>query len=146
MFLLDTNSVSETRKKADAIAPPFVVWLSSMDRRDLYLSVATVYELEVGVLAKERSDPAQGRQLRRWLDFIVFEEFAPRIIPVDIRIAKRSAALQVPNRRNVVDSMIAATGYVHGMAVVTRNVRDFEETGVPVVNPWDFRTPPTAPA
>jgi predicted nucleic acid-binding protein len=144
MFVLDTNSISETRKKDPD--PSFSAWLFRTDWRDLYLSAATVYELEIGVLAKERSDPIQGRALRTWLTCIIREEFAGRILSVDLRVAVRSAALQVPDRRNVVDAMIAATAYIHGMSVVTRNVRDFQNAGVPVVNPWELKTPPTAPA
>ncbi|BDC48415.1 twitching motility protein PilT [Bryobacterales bacterium F-183] len=140
MFLLDTNSVSETRKRPEVVAPAFHLWMSSRDRRDLYLSVATVYELEIGVLAKERTDPTQGLRLRRWVDYLVRDEFASRILLIDTRVAMRSAVLQVPNRRNVVDAMVAATAYVHGMTVVTRNVRDFEGTGVPVLNPWGRTT------
>ena len=59
------------------------------------------------------------------------------ILPVDIAVAQRSASLHVPNPRPVRDGLIAATALVHGMTVVTRNVADFEPTGVAILNPWD---------
>ena len=59
-----------------------------------------------------------------------------RILPVDDAIATRCAHLHIPDRRNEVDALIAATALVHGLTVATRNVRDFEGTGVVVVNPW----------
>jgi predicted nucleic acid-binding protein len=62
--------------------------------------------------------------------------FSGRILPVDDGIATRCAHLHIPDRRNEVDALIAATALVHGLTVVTRNVRDFEGTGVIVIDPW----------
>lgn len=136
-YLLDTNVVSELRKVRAGRADPQVArWADSVDVAQLYLSVVTVQELEIGVRLLERRDAAQGRVLRRWLDEQVLPAFAERILPVDTAVALRSAALHVPDPRPVRDSLIAATAAVHGMAVVTRNERDFDGTGVRVVNPW----------
>jgi predicted nucleic acid-binding protein len=137
LFLLDTNVVSELRKVRAGRADPQVArWADSVDAAQLYLSVVTVQELDIGVRLLERRDPAQGRLLRRWLDEQVLPAFTERILPIDTAIALRSAALHVPDPRPVRDTLIAATAAVHGMAVVTRNERDFEGTGVRVVNPW----------
>jgi toxin FitB len=137
MFLLDTNVVSELRKvrvgKADA---QVASWADSMDAADLYLSVMTLQELEIGVLLVERRDPAQGKLLRVWFDSHVLPAFAGRILPVSEAVARRSAQLHVPDPRPLRDALIAATALVHRMTVVTRNVADFAAAGVSVINPW----------
>jgi predicted nucleic acid-binding protein len=137
MFLLDTNVVSELRKVRLGRADPSVTtWADSVEAVDLYLSALTVEELEIGVLLMERRDPAQGAIFRTWLDSHVMTAFAGRILPVDTAVALRSAKLHVPQPRPIRDSLIAATALVHGMTVVTRNVADFEECVVPLLNPW----------
>jgi predicted nucleic acid-binding protein len=93
-------------------------------------------ELEQGVLMIERRDPAQGRVLRTWLESQVMPAFDDRVLPIDAAVARRCASLHVPRTRGERDALIAATALVHGMAVVTRNVADFEPTGVAVINPW----------
>lgn len=138
MFILDTNVVSELRKvragKADANVAR---WADQVDTVDLYLSVITIQELEIGVLLAERRDPAQGALLRSWLNQHVLPAFNERIFPVDMAVALRSAQLHVPDQRSVRDGLIAATALVHGMTVVTRNVADFEPAGVKTFNPWN---------
>ena len=137
MFLLDTNVVSELRKaptgKADA---GVVAWARSVNTASLYLSVLSVYELELGVLGRERQDTQQGAVLRRWLNEHVLPTFAGRILPLDLDIALRTAALSVPDRVSERDSFIAATALVHRMTVVTRNIADFQRTAVQLHNPW----------
>lgn len=138
MFVLDTNVVSELRKIRLGRADKNVAqWADGVDASSLYLSIITLHELEVGVLLAERRDPAQGIVLRTWLNNYVLPAFEGRILPVDLPVAKRSAALHLPNPRPILDSLIAATALVHGMTIVTRNVADFESTGVSVVNPWN---------
>lgn len=138
MFVLDTNVVSELRKVRAGKADKRVArWADSVDAVELYLSAITVQELEIGVLLAERRDPAKGAVLRTWLNSHVLPAFADRILPVDTAVALRSAQINVPEPRPVRDGLIAATALVHGMAVVTRNVADFEPMGVPVINPWE---------
>ncbi len=137
MFVLDTNVVSELRKIRLGRADKCVAqWADSVASVDLYLSVITVQELEIGVLLAERRDPPQGAIFRAWLDSRVLPAFAGRILPVDTAVARRSAKLHVPDPSPVRDCLIAATALVHGMTVVTRNVADFESTGVALLNPW----------
>ena len=138
MFLLDTNVVSELRRvqsgKADA---EFTKWVRSVRTAELYVSVMTIEELEIGILRATRRDAVQGAMLRSWLSGHVLPAFAGRILPVDIAVAQRSAQLHVPNPRPFRDGLIAATALVHGMTVVTRNVADFAPTGVMLKNPWN---------
>lgn len=137
MFVLDTNVVSELRKVRAGKADPNVArWAERVDAAELYLSAITIQELELGVLLAERRDPAQGAMLRTWFEHHVLPAFAERVLPIDSAVARRSAQLNVPEPRPVRDGLIAATALVHRMAVVTRNVVDFESTGVPTVNPW----------
>ena len=136
-YLLDTNVVSERRKIGDGKADARVAaWVDTEDAESFFISAITILELERGVLGIQRRDAAQGARLRAWLDNHVRPEFAGRILPIDDQIAMRCAHLHIPDRRNEVDALIAATALVHGLTVATRNVRDFEGTGVVVVNPW----------
>ena len=138
MFVLDTNVISELRKAGDGKADHNVVtWLSRCAATTLYLSAVTVLELELGVLRIERRDAAQGSRLRMWMTHHVLPEFLDRILPVDAAVALRCAPLHVPDPRSYRDALIAASALVHGMTVVTRNVADFEATGVTLLNPWD---------
>ncbi len=137
MFLLDTNVVSELRKVRVGKADEYVArWADSVDAAELYLSVITIQELEIGVLLAERRDPVQGAIFRAWLNSHVLPAFAGRVLPVDVAVAQRSARLHVPDPCPVRDGLIAATALVHGMIVVTRNVADFVPTGVRILNPW----------
>jgi predicted nucleic acid-binding protein len=137
MFLLDTNVVSELRKvRLDKADINVAKWADSLDAASLYLSAITIMELETGVLQIERRDTKQGQVLRTWLDNYVLLEFTGRVLSVDTAVAQRCARLHVPDPRAERDALIAATALVHGMTVVTRNVDDFEATGVPLLNPW----------
>ncbi len=137
MFVLDTNVLSELRKARLCRADVNVVaWAESVDAADLFISAITVMELELGVLSMERKDAAQGALLRAWLEQQVLPEFSGRTLPVDTAVAQRCARLHVPDRRGERDALIAATAMVHGMTVATRNVADFEPTGVTLVDPW----------
>ena len=137
MYLLDTNVVSELRKVRLGRADGHVAdWADSIDASELYLSVITIHELEIGVLLAERRDPSQGAVFRAWLNGHVLPAFTGRILAIDTVVAQRSARLHVPDPRPMRDGLIAATALVHGMVVVTRNVADFAPTGVRTLDPW----------
>jgi predicted nucleic acid-binding protein len=140
MYLLDTNVVSELRKvnagKADWRVK---AWNEGVDAASMFLSAITVLELELGMLLMERRDTKQGAVLRSWLEMQILPAFAGRILVVDTPVALKGAALQVPNPRSYRDALIAATALVHGMTVVTRNVKDFKDTGVAILDPWQPR-------
>ncbi|ACM37046.1 MULTISPECIES: type II toxin-antitoxin system VapC family toxin [Rhizobium/Agrobacterium group] len=136
-YLLDTNVVSELRKVGDGKADRNVTeWIGAQDSRTLFISAITILELERGILSLQRRDIAQGSRLRAWMDGRVRPEFAERILVIDDAVATRCAHLHIPDRRNESDALIAATALVHGLAVVTRNIQDFEGTGVVLINPW----------
>lgn len=136
-YLLDTNVVSELRKIGDSKADANVVaWVDREDAASFFLSAITILELERGILGVQRRDARQGARLRTWLDNHVRPEFAGRIIAIDDIVATRCAHLHIPDRRNEVDALIAATALIHGLTVVTRNVKDFEGTGAIIVDPW----------
>jgi predicted nucleic acid-binding protein len=136
MYLLDTNVVSELRKgiKADTNV---LSWARAVSTSSLFLSVITILELEAGILKKERKDACQGSILRSWLDSHVLPSFSDRIINIDVAIALRCAKLHVPHPRSERDALITATALVHGLLIVTRNIKDFEETSVELFNPWE---------
>ena len=138
MFVLDTNVVSELRKaKAGKADRGVVSWASGVTPDALFVSVITILELEAGVLLVQGRDPKQGALIRSWLDQHVLPAFSGRVLSVDTAVAQRCAALHVPDPRSERDALIAATAMVHNMTVVTRNVADFQATGVPLLNPWD---------
>jgi predicted nucleic acid-binding protein len=138
MYLLDTDVISELRKATSKKASKNVVkWAKSMSPSSLYISVITILELEIGIHTVERRDPAQSALLRTWMDTHVLPTFSERILFLDIAVAARCAKLHVPDRKSDRDSIIAATALVHGMTVVTRNICDFENAGVDLINPWE---------
>ncbi|MEO1089140.1 MAG: type II toxin-antitoxin system VapC family toxin [Pseudomonadota bacterium] len=136
-YLLDTNVVSELRKATSGTADAGVAaWAARTPAVAQYLSVVSVLELERGVLRVERRDAVQGGRLRRWLEARVVPAFAGRVLAVDVAVARRCAALPVPDPRSERDALIAATALVHGLTVVTRNLADFAPTGVATLDPW----------
>ena len=135
MFLLDTNVLSELRRR-ERTHPKVAAWADSVPAGDLFLSVITVLEIEAGTLMLLRRDAAQGAVLRAWIDNKVLPAFAGRILNIDTQVAQRCARLHVPDPRAERDALIAATAWVHRMRVVTRNVGDFLPMGVDLLNPW----------
>lgn len=139
MYLLDTNIVSELRKAKSGKADKSVVaWANSVSASSLFLSVISILEIETGLLLVERRDPIQGAILRSWLNAHVLPAFSERILAFDTAVALCCAKLHVPDPRSDRDAIIAATALVHGMTVVTRNVDDFDPTGVELLNPWEY--------
>ena len=146
MYILDTNVISEFRKGRKT-HPNVRKWAEPLPSASLYISVISVLELEIGILLvgrrdKDRRDKEQGAILRAWMDRHVLPTFSGRILAIDTAVAQRCATLHVPalhvsNPRSDRDALIAATALVHGLTVATRNVADYEGTGVAVLNPWE---------
>jgi predicted nucleic acid-binding protein len=139
MFVLDTDVVSELRKvEAGKGHRQVAAWSHQVTVGETFLAAITILELELGILLLERKDKRQGAILRAWIDTRVLPEFDGRVLPIDAAVAQRCAKLHVPDPRPMRDALIAATALVHGMTVVTRNVRDFEPMGVEILNPWEW--------
>jgi predicted nucleic acid-binding protein len=132
-YLLDTNVISETRKtRAD---DGVVAFLSAAQAAGLFLSVLTLGELRKGVAARRRTDPLAADRIGAWVDGIE-TTFADRVLPIDAATARLWGELSAHRSVPVIDTLIAATAISHGLTLVTRNTRDVESTGVPLINPW----------
>jgi predicted nucleic acid-binding protein len=132
-FLLDTCVLSETRKRhADA---GVVQFLGEADAAQLYLSVLTIGEMRRGIAKKRLTDAGAADQLAAWAQRIE-TDFADRVLGVEVGVARLWGDLSAQGRTPVIDTLIAATALVHGLTVVTRNVRDFVASGAPLLNPW----------
>lgn len=137
MYLFDTNVVSALRSPGRE-PPAFLRWAEAARADQAFLSAVSLLEIEVGALRVERRDPRQGAMLRRWIEGSVLGGYAGRILPADLPVARRAAALHVPDPRPIYDALIAATAIVHGLTLVTRNLSDFTPMGVPLLNPWEL--------
>lgn len=132
-YLLDTNVISETRKtRADS---GVVAFLSAAQAAGLFLSVLTLGELRKGVAARRRTDPFAADRIGAWVDGIE-TTFADRVLPIDAATARLWGEFSAQRSLPVIDTLIAATAISRGLTLVTRNTRDVESTGVPLINPW----------
>ncbi len=138
-YLLDTNVVSALRVRGRH--PQVEAWAAGISVADQYVSALTIAEVERGVVGKERTDPAQGAVLRRWLEERVLPAFADRVLPFDLAAARVLASYPVPDQAPLDDALIAAIAQSAEMTVATRNTKHFEPLGVKYVNPWDHATP-----
>lgn len=131
MYLVDTNVVSEARRGT----PQALSWLRSVAPDSVYLSVLTLGEIMRGIALKRKSDPVAASHLAEWLRRLRYDH-ADRILPVTDQIAAEWGQIAAIRSRGDIDGLIAATAIVHDFILVTRNVRDFEDTGVALINPW----------
>jgi predicted nucleic acid-binding protein len=136
MFLIDTVTLSELRRRERD--PLVVAWFERQRTADLFLSVITIGEIERGVARLRASDPEFAGALAAWLDRVL-TLYGERIVPFELRSARRWGALSAIIGNDSADLMIAATALEHGLTVVTRNVSDFEPTGVAVIDPFSRR-------
>lgn len=132
MYLVDTNIISEARRKS----PEAVGWFRSVDPARVFLSVITLGEIMRGVALKQRSDPRAAAHLAEWLG-LLRAEHGDRILPVTDQIAVEWGRLAALRPRGDADGIIAATARVHDLVLVTRNTRDFDDTGITLRNPWE---------
>jgi len=137
VYLIDTNVISETRKRERA-NPGVRAFFRQAAREGaaLYLSALTVGELQRGVaLIRHRGDTAQAAVLEQWLA-TVLEDFGRQVLPVDADVAQVWGQLRAPRPEHALDKLIAATALIHDLTIVTRNVEDFRGTGAMLLNPF----------
>lgn len=132
MFLLDTNVVSETRK----LKPHggVMAWLGAQESNALFISAMTIGELQRGVEMTREQDENKDTQIESWLEQIVA---SGQLLALDAAVCREWARLMHAKSDTLADdAFIAATARVHGLTVVTRNVRDFKALGMPTLNPF----------
>ena len=115
-----------------------VAWLGEVNAADLFLSVVTIGEIELGISRQQHLNPVFAQQLADWLE-LTLRAYGERILSLTVGVARRWGRLAAQLGNKQLDLAIAATALEHGLTVVTRNVSDFEPTGVSVLNPFDPR-------
>lgn len=138
MYLLDTNVLSEIRKKQNAnIGVRKFFERVTNTGVPVYVSVITIGELRRGIeLIRHRGDEQQSKQLEKWLNALL-TDYRDFILDVDEDIAQMWGKLRVPHHENAIDKQIAATAIINELTVVTRNVKDFQNTGAQVIDPFE---------
>lgn len=132
-FLLDTVVLSEARKpRRDTHVAR---WLALVARNELFVSVASIVEIQRGIILAQRRNREFAQALEQWLGTII-ARYAGQIVPVGLGVARRWGALSAAIGHRELDLAIAATALEHDMVVVTRNTSDFLPAGVPVLNPF----------
>ena len=139
-YLIDTNVISEYNREQMPHAG-VVKWLDTTPEASQYVSVLTLAEIEKGILRKEEGK--RRRDLQRWFDEDLPSRFAGRILAFDARVAScwahlTASLLDKGRPLPTIDSQLAATALAHDLVLVTRNVKDFEGTGIIVIDPWDL--------
>lgn len=134
-YLLDTNILSELRKGSRG-SPRVLEWAQSTRSDRHYISVLSLAEIRRGIEILRRKAPDQCPAFERWLDHLR-EHYQNEILTVGEEIADRWGRMQAERSLPVLDGLIAATASVHGLTVATRNVADYQNSGVDLVNPFD---------
>lgn len=138
-FLLDTNVISEIRKR-DRTDANVARWVARTPVTDMGTSVLVLAEIRHGIELLRRRDPEQAKSYDQWFSQMR-AELADRVLPVDEPIAEAWALLGIPNPLPVIDALLAATAKVHGLTLVTRNVTQIAVTGVSLLDPFTASNP-----
>jgi hypothetical protein len=133
-FLLDTNIISEIRKR-DRANPNVARWVARTPVKEMGTSVVVLAEIRRDIELKRRSDPKQAEALDRWFAQMR-TRLSDRVLPIDEPIAEAWALLSIPDPLPFIDGLLAATARVHGLTLVTRNVGDVARTGISVIDPF----------
>jgi predicted nucleic acid-binding protein len=135
MFLLDTDVLSELRRSRRN--PNVIAWLGTVAPEDLFLSVVTIGEIELGIERQRSINPKFAHELSDWLE-VTLRLYGERLLPLTVSIARRWGRLAARLGNKQLDLAIAATALEHGLTVATRNESDFEPTGASVFNPFKY--------
>jgi hypothetical protein len=133
-FLLDTNVISEIRKR-DRAHPNVARWVARTPVKEIGTSMIVLAEIRRGIEMKRRSDPKQADALGRWFAQMR-TRLGERVLPINEPVAEAWALLNVPDPLPFIDGLLAATAKVHGLTLVTRNVGDIARTGVSIIDPF----------
>jgi toxin FitB len=138
MYLIDTNVISELRKKDKANPGVKQFFHQNTDSEaHLFISVITIGEIRRGIeIIRHRGDRVQADSLEAWMQSIL-NDYTDHILDFTTLEAQVWGQLRVPHPENAIDKMIAATALTSGLTLVTRNTKDFVETGVPLMNPFE---------
>ena len=142
MYLVDTNVISQARKRSKANKGVRAFFKQAIeDEAQMFISVVTVGELRRGVeLIRHRGDMRQAKQLEKWLEALL-SDYQDAILDINPDIAQLWGRLRVPHSENALDKQIAATALIYDLTVVTRDYKDFERTGVRLLNPFTEGAP-----
>ena len=133
-FLLDTNIISEIRKR-DRADRNVASWVARVPAADIGTSVLVLAEIRRGIERKRQTDQQQAKALDRWFAQMR-TRLEDRVLPIDEPTAQTWALLSIPNPLPFIDGLLAATAKVHGLTLVTRNIADVARTGVSLLNPF----------
>jgi len=133
-FLLDTNVISEIRKR-DRAHPNVVRWVARTPVEEIGTSVLVLAEIRHGIELKRRNDPEQAKSLDRWFSQMR-SRLGDRVLPIDEPVAEAWALLGIPDPLPPIGGLLAATAKVHGLTLVTRNVADIAVVGVSLLDPF----------
>jgi toxin FitB len=133
-FLLDTNVISEIRKR-DRAHPSVADWVARTPVKDMGTSVVVLAEIRRGIELRRRHDAEQAASLDRWFEQMR-TRLGDRVLSIDEPIAEAWARLSVPDPLPIIDGLLAATAKVHGLTLVTRNTADVMRTGAAILDPF----------
>jgi predicted nucleic acid-binding protein len=133
-FLLDTNVISEIRKR-DRADPNVIRWVAHTPATEIGTSVLVLAEIRHGIELKRRNDPEQAKSLDRWFSQMR-TRLGDRVLPIDEPVTEAWALLGIPDPLPLIDGLLAATAKVHGLTLVTRNVADIAVVGVSLLDPF----------
>ena len=134
-YLIDTNVLSELRrpKRNSSV----VGWFRSIPVDDLFLSVLTLGEIRRGIELLRRKDPTAANALERWFNGILVD-FSEKILPIDTAVSEQWGRLSILQPLPSIDGLLASTAIVYDLTIVTRNIADFDRSGVALLNPFEY--------